>query len=88
MGRRSTAAVTGRRSRAAVTKGVHAQVNEKYAHGLQKKIKAAQEKAQEEDEMEEEEQTPEELLFFLHQQLNDGETVAAALRRMKADKVS
>ena len=59
------------------------EVNEKYAHGLQKKLAS---KKEEEDEMEEDEMPPEEMLFFLHSQLGQGETVAAALRRMKADK--
>ena len=59
------------------------EVNEKYAHGLQKKLAS---KKAEEDEMEEDDMPPEEMLYFLYSQLGAGETTAAALRRMKADK--
>ena len=53
------------------------EVNEKYAHGLQKKLAS---KKAEEDEMEEDDMPPEEMLYFLYSQLGAGETTAAALR--------
>jgi hypothetical protein len=59
------------------------EVNEKYAHGLQEKKK----QREAEDEMEEEDTTsPAELLYILYSHLEEGETVPAAMRRMKANK--
>ena len=62
------------------------EVDDKYAHGIKKKL-AERKKAEEDAEMEEEidEQT---LVGFLVAQLQDGESVGGALRRLKADKES
>ncbi|KAJ1476236.1 hypothetical protein T484DRAFT_1966281 [Baffinella frigidus] len=60
------------------------EVDDKYAHGIKKKL--AERKAAE-DAMEMEEDLDEHTLFsFLVSQMLDGESIAGALRRLKADK--
>ncbi|EKX44109.1 hypothetical protein GUITHDRAFT_109893 [Guillardia theta CCMP2712] len=61
------------------------EVNDKYAHGLQKPVARNKEEENEDDEMEEE-VDQQSLLKILYEALKEGETVVAFLRRMRADK--
>eukprot|EP00960_Hanusia_phi_P036444 752318-Hanusia_phi.AAC.2 len=63
------------------------EVNDKYAHGLQKPVARNQEEENEDNEMEEE-VDQQALLKILYEALKEGENVVAFLRRMRANKES